>query len=67
MSDALILSFLVSVVSESLRSLTKMSDHEQFAQVALQKCSLSLRSLRLLRSLTKTSDHEQFAQVALQK
>ena len=49
MSDSLILSFLVSNVRESLRSLTKNEQCEQIAQVANQKWATMSDSLRALR------------------
>ena len=50
MSDSLIPSFLVSDMSESLRSLTKNKRCERIAQVAHQKWATTSDSLR---SLTK--------------
>ena len=49
MSDSLIPSFLVSDVSESLRSLTKNERCERIAQVAHQKWATMSDSLRSLR------------------
>ena len=49
MSESLIPSFLVSDVSESLRSLTKNERCERIAQVAHQKWATMSDSLRLLR------------------
>ena len=48
MSNSLIPSFLVSDVSESLKSLTKNERCEQIAQVAHQKWATMSNSLRLL-------------------
>ena len=48
MSNSLISSFLVSDVTESLSSLTKKSEHEQFTQVAQRKRAIVIESLRLL-------------------
>ena len=48
MSESLISSFLVSAVSESLRSLTKNELWEQIAQVARQKWAIVSKSLRKL-------------------
>ena len=61
MSKSLISSFLVSDVSESLRSLTKNEQREQIALVAHQKWAI-----RSGRS-EEMSDREQIAQVAHQK
>ena len=64
MSDSLIPSFLVSNVSESLRSLTKNERCERIAQVAHQKWAmLANRSGRS----PKMSDHEWFAHIAQRK
>ena len=58
MSNSLIPSFLMSNVRESLRSLTKMSDHERFSQ--------KLGTLReSLRSLTKNEQIARFLCEAL--
>ena len=61
MSESLILSFLVSDVSKSLRLLTKNVRCEQIAQVAHQKWAI--RSGRL----EEMSDCERITQVAHQK
>ena len=61
MSESLISSFLVSDVSESLRSLTKNERCEQISQVAHQKRATMSDSLRSLRG------DERIAQVAQQK
>ena len=64
MSDLLIPSFLVSDVSESLRSLIKNERCERIPQVTHQKWATMSDLLRLL---TKMSDHERIAQGAHQK
>ena len=56
MSDSLIPSFLVSDVSESLRSLTKKERCERIAQVANQKWVTMSDSLRLLTKNEQISE-----------
>ena len=63
-SDSLIPSFLISDVSESLRSLTKNEPCEQIAQGTHQKRATMSDLLRLL---TKNEQSEQIAQVVHQK
>ena len=56
MSDSLIPSFLMSNVSESLRSLTKNEWCERIAQVAHQKWATLIKLLRLLTKNEQISD-----------
>ena len=65
MRDSLIPSFLVSDVSESLRSLTKMSNHERFAQVAHWKWETMSKSLRSLNKNEQMSESHVFLSESL--